>query len=72
MKKPTITQRKILETAAGLADHRPQGRSQHGGWTSAYAVCRQNGWIGRDGKTTEAGMQAIGRAPTEASGGDHA
>nr|WP_298099713.1 hypothetical protein [uncultured Shinella sp.] len=62
MKKPSLTQRKILETAAGLANHRPHGRSQHGGWSSAYLVCRHNNWTDRMGLITVAGLIAIDRA----------
>ena len=62
-KKPTPTQRMILENAAGIADHRPFGRSQHGGWSGSYVACHRNGWLaGRSGEITTAGLRAIGRA----------
>ena len=59
-KKPSPTQIKILKTAAGIAYHVPFGNSQHGGWSSAYMVCRQNGWTDQDGKITEAGKRVLG------------
>lgn len=63
MKKPTATQRKILETAAGVANHRPSGRSEHGGWSGAHVVCRCNGWTDNRGQITDAGREAIGLPP---------
>lgn len=63
MKKPTPTQRKILESAAGVAEHRPSGRSEHGGWSGAYVVCRRNGWTDNHGAITDAGREAMGLPP---------
>jgi hypothetical protein len=70
MKKPTLTQRKILETAAGLASHRPRGNSQHGGWSAAYLVCRRNGWTDDRGNITEAGRALLAPAPLKREGSE--
>lgn len=67
-KKPTPTQRMILENAAGLADHRPSGRSQSGGWSGARVACNVNGWLDSAGRITTAGLRAIGRDDNEPKG----
>lgn len=65
MKRPTPTQIKILEDAAGIRNHRPNGRSEHGGWSGALVVCRRNGWIDARGQITDAGRAALGKAGAE-------
>jgi len=60
-KKPTPTQRKILENAAGVERHFPRGRSESGGWHGAFVVCRRNGWLDARDQITEAGRVALGK-----------
>lgn len=60
MKKPSPTQRKVLENAAGIASHRPYGMSQHGGWISAKTACHRNNWLVEHDVITDAGRAAIG------------
>lgn len=60
MKTPSPTMRKILENAAGLANHRPSGRSQYGGWSESLVACHRNAWLVRSGEITPAGLEAIG------------
>ena len=62
MSKPSPTQRKILENAAGIANHYPFGRSQHGGWSGAIVACHRRGWFDSRGEITTAGLTAIDAA----------
>ncbi|OHV24931.1 hypothetical protein EOS93_25265 [Rhizobium sp. RMa-01] len=62
-KKPTPTQKKILENAAGIRTHYPKNRSESGGWSGANLVCRRNGWTDFSGNITNAGRAAIGLPP---------
>ncbi len=58
-KKPTPTQIKLLENAAGRQPpHRPFGNSQHGGWDRAMVSCHRNGWLEK-GKITERGEAVL-------------
>lgn len=59
MKMPSVTQVKILKNAAGIAKHSPFGKSEAGGWSAAYMVCRREKWTDRDGKITEFGRLAL-------------
>ncbi len=66
MKRPTPTQRRILENArAGrkLDDGRAGTQSSAAGWGCSITSCVRAGWLDRNYRLTDAGRAIIGETP---------